>query len=58
MDESRVWIMGGGSIRDEEIELGCKVGIYASFIFFLNIDNYFKKNCGVPVLSSSWYLPM
>ena len=29
--------------KDEETELGCKVGIYASFIFFLNIVNYFLK---------------
>ena len=35
MDESRVWIMGGGFVRDEETELGrCEVGIYASFTFF------------------------
>ena len=57
MDQSGVRIMRGVLVKDEETEFGgCKVGIYASFIF-LNIVNYFKTVESLPY-QVSWCLPI
>ena len=57
MDQSRVRIMRGVFVKDEETESGgWKVGIYASFIF-LNIVNYFKTVESLPY-QVSWCLPI